>query len=209
MDKAEAVEIIRKLRAEGKSLRTIGLELGVTGEYVRQIAAMFGIPKVVTPKPLMAKSKNGRGRPRVLYEWIRKPVRDSGLKDPYYAYLMHRARAHRSDIPFRLTFLEWWSYWEPYYKQRGTRLGCKVMCRKNDSGGYEIGNVRIDTVTSNAHERLLSVKCKKVLWGMEQKRHRYHERKFPEGFSINSKTLGPEEALEIERGERIVDDVNI
>lgn len=76
-----------------------------------------------------------------------------GFQDPVKAYRGHAARAGARGIDFKLTFKEWWFYWEPHYEQRGVRAGQKCMCRTGDVGAYEVGNVRIDTVAGNNAER--------------------------------------------------------
>lgn len=76
-----------------------------------------------------------------------------GFKDPVKAYRTHAADAGMRGIEFRLTFDEWWSYWEPHYTERGRGAGQKCMCRTGDKGAYEVGNVRIDTNKANAEER--------------------------------------------------------
>lgn len=76
-----------------------------------------------------------------------------GFRDPVAAYRAHAANAGERGIEFKLTFEQWWALWEPHYGQRGTRVGQKVMCRTGDAGAYEVGNVRIDTVSGNGSER--------------------------------------------------------
>jgi hypothetical protein len=65
-------------------------------------------------------------------------------------YANHKGHATTRGIEFKLTFDEWWELWEPHYAERGT--GRMVMCRTNDEGPYEMGNVRIDTQSNNAME---------------------------------------------------------
>lgn len=81
-------------------------------------------------------------------EWVRR-----GFVDPVVAYRKHAASAVPRGIEFKMTFSEWWSLWEPHYEKRGRNVGQMVMCRTNDQGAYEIGNVRIDTVQGNADDR--------------------------------------------------------
>lgn len=69
---------------------------------------------------------------------------------PLGKYEDHKHRAKQCGIVFNLTFEQWWGLWEPHYKDRG--VGKLVMCRFNDQGGYEIGNVRIDTQANNNKE---------------------------------------------------------
>lgn len=75
------------------------------------------------------------------------------LKDratPHGAYTCHKHRAKQSGIPFNFTFAEWWLLWKPHWEERG--LGNLVMCRKEDQGAYELGNVRIDSQANNNRE---------------------------------------------------------
>lgn len=76
-----------------------------------------------------------------------------GYRDPVQAYRTHAASAAQRGIEFKLTFDQWWALWEPHYPQRGRNVGQKQMCRTGDTGAYEAGNVRIDTVQGNADER--------------------------------------------------------
>lgn len=73
---------------------------------------------------------------------------------PQGKYLDHKHRAKQSGIEFKLSFEEWWNLWEPHWHERG--IGGKVMCRANDEGAYELGNVRIDTQSNNNIEAVLT-----------------------------------------------------
>ena len=66
------------------------------------------------------------------------------------AFLRHRRSADKRCIPFRLTYEEWWSVWAPHWNSRAS-LDLD-MCRTNDQGAYELGNVRIDTHAANMNE---------------------------------------------------------
>lgn len=69
---------------------------------------------------------------------------------PLGRYNGHKSNAKRRGVDFRFTFEEWWEIWKPHWKERG--LGGLVMCRHNDQGAYEVGNVRIDTCSNNMIE---------------------------------------------------------
>jgi hypothetical protein len=73
---------------------------------------------------------------------------------PKGKWVDHKHRAKQSGIDFNLSFEEWWQLWEPHWEDRG--IGGLVMCRTNDSGAYELGNVRIDTQANNNREACLS-----------------------------------------------------
>tara|TARA_R110000744_G_C18988868_1_gene520292 strand:- start:43 stop:387 length:345 start_codon:yes stop_codon:yes gene_type:complete len=73
-------------------------------------------------------------------------------RTPKGAFHTSKSAAKSRGIEFLLTFEEWWSYWEGLYDQRGVNSDSLCMCRTNDEGAYEVGNVRIDTVSSNLKE---------------------------------------------------------
>ncbi len=57
-------------------------------------------------------------------------------------------------IEFRLTFEEWADIWveSGQWAFRGNRKGCHCMCRKNDRGHYEVGNVYIGLHSDNTRD---------------------------------------------------------
>lgn len=70
-------------------------------------------------------------------------------------YKNHKYIAERRDIPFLLTFKEWFKIWESsgHKNKRGCRKGQYVMARFGDTGPYAVGNVRICTTEENHAER--------------------------------------------------------
>lgn len=88
-----------------------------------------------------------------LYPEIRRPVIEATGIDPYQRFKTHARNARVRGLEFKFTFPEWWEYWKLKFNERGTHKGQSVMCRTGDAGGYEPGNVRIDTVEANAQER--------------------------------------------------------
>lgn len=71
-------------------------------------------------------------------------------RTPEGKFLDQKVGARQRGIEFNLSFEEWWELWEPHWSERG--LGKMVMCRDNDEGPYELGNVRIDTQANNNQE---------------------------------------------------------
>ena len=65
----------------------------------------------------------------------------------------HKSSTKQRGIEFLFTFEEWWAIWEPHWHQRGGLGHEMCMCRTNDEGAYEAGNVRIDTNVNNIKER--------------------------------------------------------
>lgn len=66
----------------------------------------------------------------------------------------NRTDVNGNPIEFRLTFEEWFDIWEKSGKWdlRGKSKDSYVMCRYNDIGHYEVGNVYIDKHVDNASE---------------------------------------------------------
>ena|SRR5215469_9931236 len=69
-------------------------------------------------------------------------------------FVRQRLDAKRRNVPFLLTFGEWLKIWQDSgkWEHRGRRKGQYVMARFGDVGPYEIGNVRICTVSENQAE---------------------------------------------------------
>lgn len=68
---------------------------------------------------------------------------------PKSRYNTQKRQSRRRDIPFCLTFDEWWKLWEPHWEKRGTCSDCYVMARFGDQGPYAAGNVEITTAAAN------------------------------------------------------------
>lgn len=69
-------------------------------------------------------------------------------------YSDQKSKAKCRGIPFNLTFEEWWDIWQKSGKwdQRGIGKNRYVMSRYKDQGGYEVGNVHIQTISENNKE---------------------------------------------------------
>lgn len=61
------------------------------------------------------------------------------------AYYRQMSAAQKRNIPFLLTYEQWWNIWQTSgrWELRGRRRGQYCMARDGDLGAYEIGNVRI------------------------------------------------------------------
>ena len=77
-------------------------------------------------------------------------------KNPIDAFNAQRYQAAIRGIPVTLEYDAWFAIWEPHWERRESDN--LVMCRNGDTGGYELGNVRIDTQGNNLLER--SAICK-------------------------------------------------
>ena len=72
--------------------------------------------------------------------------------DPGFKYRTQAKKAKRRGVEFNLTFKEWRDLWSEHWDERGTGSDQFCMCRTNDEGAYEVGNVRIDTNLNNKLE---------------------------------------------------------
>ena len=87
----------------------------------------------------------------VIAEWKRNAY--IAAKDkPVFKYRKQAANAKKRGVEFNLTFDEWWDLWADHWEERGKGSDQYCMCRTNDEGAYEVGNVRIDTCRNNILE---------------------------------------------------------
>ena len=69
-------------------------------------------------------------------------------------YAVHKATAKRRGIEFKLTFEQWNNWWLNQGVDKNIDYGQKTsntlcMCRRNDSGAYELSNIYVDTLSNN------------------------------------------------------------
>lgn len=69
-------------------------------------------------------------------------------------YTSHKSSAKFRGIDFKLTFEEWFDIWQKsgHYHERGIGKGSYVMSRIGDKGGYEVGNVFIQSNSDNVKQ---------------------------------------------------------
>jgi len=75
-------------------------------------------------------------------------------------FLQQCAQARMRNIPFTITFDEWLKLWvdSGKWEQRGRRKDQYCMSRIGDKGGYELGNVFIQSQADNVREAQLGKK---------------------------------------------------
>ncbi len=80
--------------------------------------------------------------------------RKAWRESPKGRYAHQKNTAKYRGIEFKLSFDEWWDIWQASGKwdERGSSGEHYCMCRKEDLGAYELGNVRIDTHIGNLKE---------------------------------------------------------
>ena len=78
--------------------------------------------------------------------------------DAKIRYNNHKQSAKIRNIPFHLTFDEWYNWWfqhgidKNYPTIQGSNRPC--MCRFNDQGSYELTNIYFDTNSNNMKHRI-------------------------------------------------------
>jgi len=70
------------------------------------------------------------------------------------AYVQQKSNAKMRGLEMRMSFDEWKEVWlqSGLWDQRGRGAKKYCMCRKNDTGNYELGNVFISTNSRNLHD---------------------------------------------------------
>lgn len=81
------------------------------------------------------------------------------------AYTRQRASAKWRNIPFFLTFDEWWGIWKKSgnWHKRGRGIGKYCMSRFGDKGAYEVQNVEIVLFEKNNKSFVHSSKAKQTI----------------------------------------------
>lgn len=77
----------------------------------------------------------------------------STKRDKQGAYAKAKHRAKTRGIPFHFTSAEWIEWWGEDFERRGNGLDDLQMCRLNDEGAYEQGNVYKATKRQNIEDR--------------------------------------------------------
>jgi hypothetical protein len=76
-------------------------------------------------------------------------------------YSSQRSGAKRRGIEFKFTFEQWLEAWGDNLDRRGNRAWDLVMCRINDEGTYEPGNVYIARPNRNHASRRMALENKR------------------------------------------------
>lgn len=77
----------------------------------------------------------------------------NGVTGTARAYEVQRRNAWERGIAWEMNLREWLELWGEKISLRGQGSGMLMMCRKNDSGPYSKGNVRIATAYENSMDR--------------------------------------------------------
>lgn len=150
----------------GKTLQEIGDQYGITRERVRQKISRIGIKATEGGRSVISeRSRKQRTAKRDLacikkygctwdhYKKILKAPRTAFGVRPTMGYASQRSAAYHRGIEWNMTLAEWWAVWQASgkWELRGRGQGY-AMCRKNDRGAYEVGNVYIAGLGDNGRE---------------------------------------------------------
>ena len=83
------------------------------------------------------------------------------------AYRAHKSRAKKRNIEFKLTYQQWYDWWlsngvDKNQKPSAFSKNTLAMCRHNDTGAYELGNIYCATISQNSKDQNYSFKRKKI-----------------------------------------------
>lgn len=183
--KAKRRKEMMKLWERGFTLQEIGETAGISRERVRQILGpnrtFGGISKRAAVRLQSYETRMQKNRDSYCMKTYGmssdelKKYKGSGKdwwKAPFGKYIRQRQNARLRAIPWKLNFKEWIEIWEASGKfdLRGRGNGY-AMCRTNDQGAYEVGNVRIATNSENIKEAIKVARTSGKKWGREFKTH--------------------------------------
>ncbi len=156
-----------ELNQQGKSLKQIGAEFGITRQAVSLVFKRLGVrvqrsnrKKVSVAKLPCAHRRVSRvdlakwGCSQEFYDRLRAMHR-TWRKTPIGEFNAQRHGAAARGIEWKFTLVEWWSMWEASgkYAERGVLIGQYCMQRPYDKGPYSPSNVGIDIVRENINTR--------------------------------------------------------
>lgn len=76
------------------------------------------------------------------WKTIQAKIKEWGKTNPEKrAFYRQRSQAKQRGIDFLLTLEEWLEWWGDDLPRRGRGKGKLVMCRHDDVGAYELGNI--------------------------------------------------------------------
>ena len=158
---------------QGNTMAAIGVELGISGERVRQILKEYGIVGVprVSRQSERREAAQKRKEARVARLWglswadyrqlCDKYGTSESATSPFRKYMYQRKNANRRKIKWVLTFAEWWGIWQASGKWNARGRGDGYcMARFGDKGPYKVGNVEIIPTKENSRQARLNILTK-------------------------------------------------
>ena len=86
------------------------------------------------------------------------------MRNPKLAYNSQKQLAKYRNVDWNITFDEWINWWGSDFVNRGKNVGDLQMCRYNDSGAYELGNIYKATISHNSRKYAKQVKINGVAY---------------------------------------------
>lgn len=144
----------------GATMEQVGQQHGITRERVRVILKRSGVAATDGGCALRQRARAEAVREsrdaKAIRIWGVPHARMLELRSAgvLRAFQQQRINAEARGIPFLLTFPQWLAIWEQSgrLEQRGRGRGGFVMSRIGDRGGYEVGNVHIQSAVENSRE---------------------------------------------------------
>lgn len=151
------------MHKQGLTLEKIAGEFGITRERVRQVLKKMGIGREdggISVSTMHRKAALVRAKQlsiaRIESKWgcdieLWRELRANGIAR---AFEQQIANANRRGIKWALSFAEWYAVWQASGKLhlRGRGKNGYCLTRIKDSGGYELGNVHVQTIVANSRE---------------------------------------------------------
>lgn len=154
---SEIAEAVKIKWLGGMTLREIGSEYSISGEYVRQILRKVGVASAAR-KPRISKQErklsnniahitkwgfSREDKKNYIEKWSERGI------SPVRIFSQQQYNAKRRGLDWKLTLGEWAEIWGERLHLRGTGINDLCMCRYCDAGAYEVGNVYISTASQN------------------------------------------------------------
>lgn len=156
----DRAERMASMFRQGCTLQKIGDQFGLTRERVRQVLKSQGLTRddggQAFPREMKLAAKAAAIEARFMKKYglpstvVKQLQRDRIT----HAFNAQQRTARLRGIAWKLTFAEWFAIWKASGKLhlRGRTKNSYVMSRIRDDGGYELGNVHIQTAQENSRE---------------------------------------------------------
>lgn len=150
---------IERLFRLGYTSTVLARQFGVTDSNISRVLKERGVDRSEGGHSQLCRIYAEAKREHRFFQKFGVPVCAIGsMEDARFAlrrFREQRSRALDREIPWQLTFKEWWGLWSAsgVWHLRGRKCAdSTVMMRNGDVGPYAVGNVRIGTFAENIKE---------------------------------------------------------
>lgn len=133
----------------GDTMESIARDLGLSRQRIQQIIKKLQIRRERKEQKSYMSNKYGFASVNEMKDWIAR------FPSCRIRFIEQKNNARQRGKAFNFTLKEWLIEWGDLWDQRGRGGDSLVMCRYNDEGAYEPGNVYIATCGQNASEYML------------------------------------------------------